>query len=352
MTTVQDARLLALPGPYLDDLLAQADVLVRIATALAKTPFPEAMCQRLSGGGLRRVVLAGMGSSHHAAYPLYLALRRHRLDSTWIETSELLVDLPAYQHHDTLLVAVSQSGEGAEIAALVEHVVGFGHVIGITNDPSSTLGRAAHTTLMLMAGSEATVSCKTYLATLAVLHWLGMHLTGGDESQAVADILAVAPMVQRYLNAWRDHVTALLPLIEGVRSVFITGRGQSLASVGTGGLILKEAARCHAEGMSAAAFRHGPLEMVDGTIMVLVFTGEPSVAGLHRRLVLDIGAIGGRAELIGADGLSPFRLPDAPAAMKTMLEILPIQALTLAIAARDGREPGRFARASKITTLP
>jgi len=144
-----------------------------------------------------------------------------------------------------------------------------------------------------------------------------------------------------------------LPILEGVFSIFVTGRGASLATTGTGGLILKESTRQHAEGMSAAAFRHGPLEMAGQKALVLIFEGPPSMAPLQRRLAADIERGGGRSVLVGPDteGLAVFRWPKVPASNLPIVEILPIQMVSLAIAARDGFEAGRFERASKITNV-
>ncbi len=77
--------------------------------------------------------------------------------------------------------------------------------------------------------------------------------------------------MQGYLAASRGHVAQLTPLLDDLSGLFPTGRGASLAAVGTGGLIRKEFTRFHAEDMSAPAFRHGPLEMVKPGLLALVF---------------------------------------------------------------------------------
>ena len=143
------------------------------------------------------------------------------------------------------------------------------------------------------------------------------------------------------------------PCSKDVTSIFITGRGDSLAAANTGGLILKESTRQPAEGMSTAAFRHGPMEMAGENTLVVVFEGDESVAALNRRLVADITNAGGRAALVTP--LEPiaevFRLPKVPDAVRPILEILPVQMLSLALASRGGFEAGCFVRASKITVI-
>jgi len=340
-------------GAYLHDLLAQPDVLHRVGERLATAQLDSVVRTGLCSGRFRRVVLTGMGSSLHAAYPLHRALSGAGFASHWVETAELLLGFDALYSQETLLVAVSQSGESAEIVSLAERAHEFGHLIGMTNNSHSRLGRVAASRFTLEAGVESTVSCKTYVTTLAVLHWLGAQLIRSEASTALEELAQAESAVRSYLAGWREHVAELRPLLEGIDSIFVTGRGDSLATAGTGGLILKESTRQHAEVMSAAAFRHGPLEMAGASVLVLIFEGDETIAPLHRRLASDIERGGGKAALIGprTTGLGMFRLPTVPAAVQPIVEILPVQMLSLALAARDGLEAGRFERASKITNI-
>jgi glucosamine--fructose-6-phosphate aminotransferase (isomerizing) len=117
-----------------------------------------------------------------------------------------------------------------------------------------------------------------------------------------------------------------------------------------GGLIIKEAAHFHSEGMGAAAFRHGPFEMLRPDIFVLVYAGEQPA--LARSLVRDVRAVGARAALVGPSAeLAAFRLPDVPAVARPILEMLPPQMLSVTLAGMAGREPGRFELITKITTV-
>ena len=167
-------------GSYIRDLLAQAEVLQRVTAKLAATPFDNVLSAGLRSGRYCCVVLTGMGSSLHAQYPLHRALSSAGFASHWVETAELLLGFNALYSPETLLVGVSQSGESAEIVSLTQRVSEFGHLIGVTNNENSRLGRAANTRLTMEAGVESTVSCKTYLSTLAVLHWLGAQLIHGE----------------------------------------------------------------------------------------------------------------------------------------------------------------------------
>jgi glucosamine--fructose-6-phosphate aminotransferase (isomerizing) len=136
-----------------------------------------------------------------------------------------------------------------------------------------------------------------------------------------------------------------------MRQLFFVGRGPSLAAVGTGALIVKESGRFPAEGMSSAAFRHGPFEMLNSETVVVVFSGDSATTDLNQRLVQEIREHQGVAELASENVSSAaFCLPAAPHSIRPILEILPIQMITLALAVLAEREPGRFALASKVTT--
>jgi glucosamine--fructose-6-phosphate aminotransferase (isomerizing) len=337
-------------GAYLRDLLAQPQALADTAAGLRESP-PLA-CR---AAGFAKVVLTGMGSSLHALHPLQLRLVRAGHAAMMVETGELAHTQLNLLDDRTLLVVVSPSGRSVETLQLLERLAqrpARPFVVAVTNTPGSPLAASAHAVMPLRAGAESSVSCKTYVATLAALEWLGAALCGDDLPAALDELDQAAPAAQAYLADWRDHVQELAGRLGGVRDLFITGRGSSLAAAATGGLIVKESAHIHAEGMSSPAFRHGPFEMVNLAVLVLVLAGDAATAALNEALVRDVRAAGGRAALVGeAANPGAFRLPGAPARLRPVLEILPVQMISLALSALAGREAGRFERASKITTV-
>jgi hypothetical protein len=138
--------------------------------------------------------------------------------------------------------------------------------------------------------------------------------------------------------------------LRGMRHLFLTGRGSSLSAVGTGALIVKEAARMHAEGMSSAAFRHGPIEMLRADMLICVYRGDDRTGDLNHRLARDLLARGAHCYEIGTEASLPaFRLAQCTPSLRPILEILPVQMMTLALASLAGREAGHFEQATKIT---
>lgn len=143
----------------------------------------------------------------------------------------------------------------------------------------------------------------------------------------------------------------MMVLSERIERIFVTGRGPSLAAARTGGLILKESTRFAAEGMSCAAFRHGPLEALGPNVLVTICEGDSKTAELNRTLARDVESGGGRVAILGPSSVrAACYWHEVSAAIRNVMEILPIQMLSLALAARIGREAGRFEKATKITS--
>jgi len=338
-------------GPYLRDILDQPRALEETHRRLELAPAVADVARRVRRGDLGRIVLTGMGSSHLGLGPLHLRLVEAGLTPASVESSELLYYQERLLGPETLLVLVSQSGRSAEIVRLLEAVRGRRvSTLAVTNTASSPLAREATATLLTHAGDEATVSCKTYLAAQMALAFLGEVLGGGDHEAARNALAGTAPGTAAYLASWRDHVDWLAARLEGVRAVYYAGRGPSIAAATSAGLITKESTHRPSEGMSSAAFRHGPMDMLDADVFVLAFGGAARTRALNEALVADVRAAGARAFLAAEDAPEPaLRLAAVPDLARPVLELLPVEMITLALAALDGREAGRFERVTKVT---
>jgi glucosamine--fructose-6-phosphate aminotransferase (isomerizing) len=338
-------------GAYLRDVLDQGDCLRRTAAL----PLPvnlTGIAERLQGPHPPLVILTGMGSSFHALHPIAIRLSECGIHAVMLETSELIYYWNGLLGKNTVLIAVSQSGRSAEMIRLLELNSGRSTVIGITNDLGSPLAKAASGVALISAGDESSVSCKTYVCSLLMLSRVAEALCSGDPKNLQAEGRSVADAVDGYFRDWRDHVEEAQACLHHIRHIVLAGRGPSLASAGTGGLIIKEAARFPAEGMSAAAFRHGPLEMVSEHLFLLVFQGDSRSTAMNVRLASEVVELGGRAQLVSDESRLPvFRTSPKGETLRPILEILPVQIISLALAARDGREAGAFAHASKITSI-
>jgi glucosamine--fructose-6-phosphate aminotransferase (isomerizing) len=342
--------LVIIEGPYLRDILDQPRALRDTLAALETSPSTIGIADAIREGHYEQIVLTGMGGSYLVLYPLFLTLSSLGLPVRMAETSELIHFMPHLINSRNLLVVVSQSGRSGEIVRLVNDKFNRPRILAITNDAAAPLAVEADIAALIMAGPEASGACKTTTSTLLALALISQWLTTKDP-HAMHDMCKdVAPAVETYLGNFDGHVAQLSEHLRGSRHLFITGRGPSLPAAGIGGMLMKETAHFHSEGMGSAAFRHGTFEMLRPDCSVLVFEGDPAVATFNQSLVDDVRKTGARAHLIGPSAeLSSLRLPHLPTEVRPILEMLPLQMVSLALAALDGREAGKFEIIGKVT---
>lgn len=339
-------------GPYLRDILDQPRALHATLAALTCPDELRALALRLRRDDFRCVVLTGMGSSFHALHPTNLELIESGFLTTMVETSELVHHQNRLFDPKTLIIAVSQSGQSVEMLRLLDANAGKSEIIAVTNTAESPLAENASAAILTSAGKEFSVSCKTYVAALMALKWLAAALRGVELEKVCEGLSLSVRAVESYLEDWEEHTESFARRLNGVRHLLLVGRGTSLAAAGTGALIIKESDHFPAEGMSSAAFRHGPFEMLGRETFVLVFAGENPTRSLNLGLLRDIREQGGKAELVSEESdFPPCKTSSAQPSILPILEILPVQMITLALAAQMGREPGRFELATKVTTI-
>ncbi len=337
---------------YLADILAQPSALRAALDGFDPAPLRDA-ARRLSDGSIDRVILTGMGTSLFASYPAWQSLAEHGVAAWCLESGELLHSVGRLITPKTLLWVVSQSGRSAEIVALLESAPKAAFVLATTNDPTSPAAQKAHAYISMQAGQEHTVATKTYVNTLMVNFLAALSFAGGDLTAARKQADAAVAAAEAYLQDWEAHTRRLEGQITDGSRLIIVGRGISLASAETAGLILKEAAKVAAQGLSAAQFRHGPLELADPSLTVLVFEGEERTAHLNRKLAKDLQGYGARVFLVTAkepSGLPCIHCPAGEGIGVPVAEILPIQLLSFPLASRNGFEHGVFRHSGKITT--
>jgi glucosamine--fructose-6-phosphate aminotransferase (isomerizing) len=267
-----------------------------------------------------------------------------------LETSELIYYYPHLLTPSTLIVAVSQSGKSVETVRLLDMNAHRARVIGVSNHAESPLAQQADFVVLTAAGEEFSVSCKTYVSAQMAMRMLAAALCGIDATTRLPELQAAPEAVESYLADWPTHVAEMAELLRDVRDIFLLGRGASLSAAGTGALMIKESDHFHAEGMSSAAFRHGPFEMLQPGIFVGVFGGDAHTRKLNTGVLEDISTTPAKSALFAADSHRPAcRLPEVSEISRPIVEILPVEMITLALAALAHREPGKFERATKIT---
>jgi glucosamine--fructose-6-phosphate aminotransferase (isomerizing) len=346
---------------YLQDILSQPAALRQALAQFDPAPL-SALARRAQAGEFDRIVLTGMGASFYAAYPAWLGLVQAGLPAVWVDAAELRHHALPLITHRTLVWAFSQSGHSAEIVALVEHLQATpaGALLAVTNDPASPLGQAAEPALLIHARPEQTVSTRTYLNSLAVAQLAAAHLCGAPLAPIRQALEDTSRALQAYLDDWEQHLEMIRTLLGVPDQLVVLGRGLSLASAFSGALIQQEAAKYPALGMQAAEFRHGPVEISGPSLAAIVLAGPPETAPLNYRLHQELlghevksfwlDALDKRGADLQIDADTPgLPAPQAPLAGLPLAEMLPLQLLSVHLAAARGIEPGAFRFIGKVT---
>jgi glucosamine--fructose-6-phosphate aminotransferase (isomerizing) len=300
----------------------------------------------------RRVVLSGMGASLFSSIPLNYWIADHAPLAPVVETSELLHFLSAGLSDGTTVVLVSRSGESVEVVKLLpilrEHGI---PVIGVVNVADSTLARQADHVVLVSSLADELVAVQTYTGTVLVFALIAAAISNRLE-EASSEVETLLRLLPSYFDSCDQSPAAYLT---GATPIYFLGRGASVASVQESVLLMHETAKAPAVGMSAAHFRHGPVEAVSQEFRAIVFGTQSSTRELDHGLAVDLKRMGAEVRWVGAklerspvDSLSVW--PEEVAEWcTTILEIIPVQMLAYRAAEARGIRPGEFRFASPIT---
>ena len=309
------------------------------------------------------VVFTGMGSSLFAAYPAQAYLSSQGIRAFVWETAELLHHHLKILRPDTLLVAVSQSGETVEITQLLDRLPEKMGLAAVVNVEGSTLARRGNLLLPMMAGQQSTVSTKTYMASVAVLMYLAAAIAGESPRAVTQALIRAIEAQERILERAEAIAEPTAEFFDQPPYVALMSRGADLASAFQGSLTLKEVVRLGAEAISAAQFRHGPIEIVNPLHRYVIFArqGLPGqqkrTAKFLIRLAQDIRSHDGRVLLLAdlpldaAANMRLVRVEPMPLFLGTLVDTLHIQLLAHDLALRAGLEPGKFWIAEGVTRV-
>jgi glucosamine--fructose-6-phosphate aminotransferase (isomerizing) len=300
------------------------------------------------------VVFTGMGSSMYAAYPAQAYLTSQGIRALIWETAELVDHHRKFLGPDTLLVVVSQSGETAEVLRLLGALPRKEGLVAVCNMETSSLARRANLLLPMMASRPAQVGTKTYTCSVAVLMYLAVAIARKPPHPLTQALMHAIEAQEKIIDRHDELTQPTVEFFDKPHYVALLSRGAELASVYQGALLFKEVAKMGAEPMSAAQFRHGPMEIIDPAHRYIIFARQNETKPQHKadkgllKLAEDIRKHGGRvllyADLPFADVTNVRLVPVESIRMGlgTLIDSVHIQLLVHDLALRAGLEPGSF----------
>ncbi|HWM65355.1 MAG TPA: SIS domain-containing protein [Steroidobacteraceae bacterium] len=327
---------------------AEAAETVRLQVR-TNTELMERLGERLRRHRPYAVVTCARGSSDHAAtFAKYLIETRVGILTSSAAPSISSVYAAKADLRGTVMLAISQSGASPDLLATVASAKSAGAmIIALVNVETSPLAQAADYTIPLCAGREQSVAAtKSYIAALAAI----IHLVAfWSEDEELLDALAQAPA--QLERAWKlDWQPALAPL-EPARDLYVVGRGLGLGIAQEAALKLKETCGLHAEALSAAELRHGPMALVQPGFPVLIFAQNDETHGGVAALAAELAERGAQIMLAGANAPKSLVLATETAhpAIQPMLIIQSFYRLVNALSLARGYDPDHPPHLRKVT---
>jgi glutamine---fructose-6-phosphate transaminase (isomerizing) len=273
---------------------------------------------------------------------------------------------------DTLVVAISQSGETADTLMAIRHArEQRSKVLAICNTNGATIPRESDAVIYTHAGPEIGVaSTKGFMTQLVACYLLGLYLAQvrgtryGDEiARIVAQLAEMPDLVQQQLDR-ADGVYELASTLndEGTSSVLFLGRHVGYPVALEGALKLKELAYIHAEGFAAGELKHGPIALVDEGMPVFCVVPPPGRDHLHSKMlsgIQEIRARGARAVVLAEEGDEAaaeqadvlITLPASTTLMQPLTAVVPLQLFACELATLMGHDVDQPRNLAKSVTV-
>lgn len=330
--------------------------------------------QRLSDQDLRdvdKVFVIACGSAYHSGLVAKYAIEHWTRLPVEVELASEFRYRDPVLDRDTLVVAVSQSGETADTLEAVRHArAQKARVLAVCNTNGAQIPRESDAVLYTHAGPEIGVaSTKAFLAQIAANYLVGLALAQArgtkypDEVAREFHELEAMPEAVRRVLGTIDQVKALGRELADSKAVLFLGRHVGYPVALEGALKLKELAYMHAEGFAAGELKHGPIALIEENLPVVVVMPSPKGrAVLHSKLVSNISEIqarGARTIVIAEEGdetVRPFadhliEIPAVPTLLQPLISTIPLQVLAAEIATARGYDVDKPRNLAKSVTV-
>jgi len=330
--------------------------------------------QRMDAQELRdvdKVFVVACGTAYHSGLIAKYAIEHWTRIPVEVEMASEFRYRDPVLDRDTLVVAISQSGETADTLEAVRHArEQKARVLAVCNANGAQIPRESDAVLYTRAGPEIGVAAtKTFLAQIAATQLVGLALAGAkgtkysDEVAREFDALeSMPPLIERVLDVV-EPVRALARDIAGSKAVLFLGRHVGYPVALEGALKLKELAYMHAEGFPAGELKHGPIALIEDDLPVVVVMPSPRGRQvLHAKLlsnIQEIRARGARTIVIAEEGDTAVRpyahhlieVPPTPTLLSPLVTTVPLQVLAAEIAQARGYDVDKPRNLAKSVTV-
>lgn len=298
------------------------------------------------------VYLIACGTAHKMCWAAeyFFARIAHRKVNV-VPASEM-PNFERFVNEKTVLFAVSQSGETADVLEILERgKQKNAKVVSITNVESSSIARISDVHLPLRAGVEkAVASTKAATSQMALLLLLA-YADAGKLNEGRQLLHTLVSSVNDMLNPrYEQRVEEVAKQIFKSNNTFIIGRNALYPMALESAIKIMEVSYIHAQGFAAGEMKHGPIALIEeGSPCIVLGDDEETLSNameLKARGGFIIGVSPKRHDVFSAW----LKVPNGSEA-QAIATLLPIQLLSYKLAILRGVDPDMPRNLAKSVTV-
>ncbi|MBM2851751.1 MAG: glucosamine 6-phosphate synthetase [Candidatus Nitrosotenuis sp.] len=301
----------------------------------------------------KNIYITGSGTSYNAALVAkYLWQKYAKIKAEPIISSELFFAPDAIEPN-SILVAISQSGESADVLEAVSIAKkSNSKILAIVNTLTSSLAQESSLVIGMNCGPEIGVAAtKSFTSQLSIIYKITEKLCDGCIK---LDNRKISESVAKTLE---DHskIKQIAKELREISDIYILGRGVHYPIAAESALKLKELTYIHAEGIPGGELKHGPLALMDSSVYVIIINPNDFTYTDTLTSAREIKARG--AKIIGiSDKPSDvydhwIEIPTIDEALYPLIEIIPIQLLAYYAAVEKNTDPDYPRNLAKSVTV-
>jgi glucosamine--fructose-6-phosphate aminotransferase (isomerizing) len=304
---------------------------------------------------IKRVVLVACGTAWHACLEGKFFIESFARIPCEVDYASEFRYRTSLIDSDTLVIAVSQSGETLDTLGALECASGKGLTLAVCNVVGASICRKADMVLYTHAGPEISVaSTKAFTTQLVALELLALYLAERrgtmttDERRKVLQSLVHLPSAVAQALRVDAAVAAAAKQLASVRDFLFLGRGTCYPIALEGALKLKEISYIHAEGYPAGEMKHGPIALIDERMpVVMILQREKQLFEKSLSNLKEVEARGARVVVVTdaspeqALGVTPeatIHVPFVSSELSPLLLNIPLQLLAYHVAVMNGTD--------------
>jgi glucosamine--fructose-6-phosphate aminotransferase (isomerizing) len=315
-----------------------------------------------------RIIIVACGTSWHSALLGEFMLEELAKIPVEVEyASEFRYRNPII-NENTLVIAISQSGETADtLAAIREAKKKNAKILSIVNAKGSSITRESDSVLYTFAGPEIGVaSTKAFTSQLVVLYLFTLFMSNlkntldNEKIKELLEKLRKLPLqIEALLNS-DEEIKKIVDIYKNKQNSLFLGRGVNFPIALEGALKLKEVSYLHAEGYPAAEMKHGPIALIDKN-MPVVFIATKDIYTYKKVLsnIQEVKARNGIIIAISTQGDEEVKkladyvisIPKTLYILSSILSVIPLQLLAYYVAVERGLDPDKPRNLSKSVTV-